>query len=322
MKLSIALVLGLSLGLGLCMNATGQTVQVPGYSIAQTYPIPTGVGEPVSSLFLDPNGVNYYIISNSEQNDAELRQGTLTRDGNGAIVSFSPTTQVMAFAGLDAGNSKAPGSDTLFFTLADPDSGDLYLLQRNAAAATTSTLIDLTASAGGLGFIPSDAPAFANDLLIGLYNTDVVRRYTLSPDANDFFTVTFAGLFADLSSLVQGLGDVDFLTHGPLAGNMVVAAWDSAGLYVVPIDPNTGLPVGGANNPSVIPFVTGIGDGIDSGPWGLEIDPITGDLFAINWDSDALGTDVIIRIHAIPEPASLSVATLGSLALLKRRRPR
>ena len=92
---------------------------------------------------------------------------------------------------------------------------------------------------------------------------------------------------------------------------MLVAAFVNssvADLYHFPIDPVTGLPAEGTT-PTPVAFVN---NGNDSA-WGVATDPITGNIWLIEWD----GTDSdLFQIGAIPPPVGVPTAGFWSSTVL------
>lgn len=303
-------------------------VHGPGYVHINSFAPPEGVVVPMGSTQPLADGSGYQIISDSEQIDSQVLSGTVVRDGNGDIVSFGPASTLdFSFEYLDMGLKHHPDNGTLFITVsADDDRMDLY--QRTAGGTVLVQAISATNAYGNAAFVPAGLPN-AGTLLISEYSDDLgetratrIVSYDLMPNGDGTFTVSNRQLYADLANVLifgadgYGAGGIVFLTEGPRAGDLVVADWDGGAVHVIDIDPATGLPVGGPDNPSAQVFIS---DLAESGPWGLNIDPVSNNLIITEWISDDDGGQ-IHQIGEIPEPATCALVMAGLAAIARRRR--
>lgn len=151
--------------------------------------------------------------------------------------------------------------------------GDHQVGQNNPVtmASYSAYLPSSFSSTGGLTFVPSGYPN-AGALLVSSYSQGDIYSMPLIPAGNGFFNLGTATLYANMP--FAGTEGIKFVTSGPLAGHLLVANYGYGTLDAVPINASTGLPVGGAATPTVIPLVSNL-VGIE----GLDIDPVTGDLF-------------------------------------------
>jgi hypothetical protein len=169
----------------------------------------------------------------------------------------------------------------------------------------TITLFQADAGAlsfGGLVFMPSGLSALNGiDLLVGDWFNGVTNSYSLTDNGDGTFTPVFIEGKSPYSNTVGvsfTTGDQHFVPSGDFANDLMFTNWsgsDALGgtIGIIDIDPDTGFPVTGAD---IIPFASGFG----FGPWGLEFDPITNDLFVSNWDGEP--SNGIIQISGFPAP--------------------
>ena len=281
----------------------------PGYEVRGIYGSPAGVGDPLGGLYIEADGSTFWIMSDSEDIDANARTGVVSRGIDGHINGFGSTTMQWASPYADLGFIRHPDTDTQFYSAwIDPD---LTIEQRASGSIFFTTPITEQTYAG-LEFLTTPS---GTDLLVSLYDINEIWRYSLTPNvgpsAAGTFSLTFEEVWADLSGTGWGIGDLAWMTAGPLAGQLAVAAWDSDEVHTLAVDPTTGAYLGGSNL---------LGSGFKqpgAGAWGMAVDPETGDLFVTAWDVAGGGT---ITQISIPEPASLALIALGTLTLAARRR--
>jgi hypothetical protein len=196
--------------------------------------------------------------------------GTSRITGLSAGTAFAPTPNADSGLELNGG--------LLFFSRY----GDHQVGQYNPVTMTSyaASLPSSFASTGGLTFIPAGYPN-AGTLLVSSYSHGDIYSMPLVPAGNGFFNVGTATLYANMP--FAGTEGIKFVTSGPLAGHLLVANYSYGRLDAVSINASTGLPVGGAASPTVIPVVTQM-------PYieGLGIDPVTGDLFISSYGAGTL----------------------------------
>jgi len=295
------------LGAGMTAQAVPMTHHA-GYEVRNVYGSPAGVGDPLGGLYIEANGSTFWIMSDSEDLDANARTGVVSRDVEGHINGFGGTTMQWAHQYADLGMIRHPDTNTQFYTAwVDPN---LTIEQRAAGSFFFTTPIAGQTYAG-LEFLTTSG---GTDLLVSLYDINEIWRYSLTPNTGPSsagtFSLTFEGVWADLSGSGWGVGDLAWMTAGPLAGQLAVAGWDSDEVHTLPVDPVTGDYAGGSSL---------LGSGFKepgAGAWGMAIDPETGDLFVTAWDFDGGGT---ITQISLPEPTSLAVMGLVGLMMVRRR---
>ena len=156
-----------------------------------------------------------------------------------------------------------------------------------------------------LAFIPTGP--HASDLLVAGYGTGLIRRFSLTPDGDGFFDLTFEGIAGELGESA-GLGDIEFVRSGPFAGNVIVARYSEDYVSLHAFD---------ANLAEVSETPKRLTEDIDA-VWGLEIDPVTQDIFISSYD--AAQEDP--ALFQVPEPsahAAFAAALLALTALRARR---
>jgi len=222
-----------------------------------------------------------------------LMVGSAT-SGGAAAYSYTPVR--------DPGTSRITGlsAGTVFAPTPSADSGlelngglvfySKYLLHQvgqynpMTGASYATGLPTSFASTGGLTFVPAGYPN-AGTLLVSSYSQGDIYSMPLVPAGNGFFDLGTATLWANMP--FAGTEGIRFVTSGPLAGHLLVANYSYGTLDAVPVNPATGLPVGGAASPVVQTVVTNL-----SGIEGIGIDPLTGDLFISSYL-----TGILYRVH-------------------------
>ena len=168
---------------------------------------------------------------------------------------------------------------------------------------------------GGLAVVPDLYPNAGNFLSSSYYDGQIFL-HSVSDDDDGTYTIGDGTLCADYG-VTYSVGDMEYVTSGPLANTLIFADWNDAANHTVhyySIDPATGLPVGGTTATPQL-FVSGYDDA-----WGLSIDPVTDNIWVINYGDDTL---LQITATAVPEPSSIAMFGIGALGLLgysRRRR--
>lgn len=308
-------------------NALGQlTVDEPEYQVFNTFDIPPNLTSSLGTILFSADGNTVWILDESEDSDSSIWTATVTRDAQGNVTAFGAFSEVFEYDYMDTGLEFGPSSDTMFFYVYDGGIG-----QRLANGTVEVTAVSpYDDSYGGVAFIPGSYPN-GGSILHASYDDGQVYIHAATPDGDGSFTVNGTGtLYADFSVSIgtSTLGDIIVITNGPLAGNVMMAIYDLSGMTLAyfPIGAD-GLPVGGTT-PTPQTFASG-----DLGTWGVAFDPVTGNIWAVDYDSSDV--DALYQISGpalsptgplVPVPtltgislALLSLMLLGVVALRRRR---
>jgi hypothetical protein len=306
-----------SILLGIITTSNAATITVPtGFKVENQFVLPTGIPTPLGDVVFSADGNTLYILGASESADSGVWSVPVTRDPvSRRVISLGSATLFFSFSpnpgSIDTSLEFHPsGNGTLFFRTNDVDpvtfmpvAGGGDIGQRTSDG--TITLFrpnDSTKSWGGLAFMPSELSALNGiDLLVGDWYRGITDGYSLTDNGDGIFTpVLIEGAIHYSNSGVDSVtGDQHFVPSGDFANDMMFA--DSEGtIGIIDIDPNTGFPVTGA----IIPFASGF-----AGPWGLEFDPITNDLFVSNWGGEP--SNGITQISGFPAPVPEPIKSIN-----------
>ncbi len=298
--------------------------------------IPTTVGDVVFSA----DGNTLYILIGQESAESAVWSVPVTRDPvSGRVMELGTATLFFSFS-PDPGNPNPgsidtslefhpSGNGTLFFRTNDVDPwtflpvvGGENVGQRTSDG-TTITLFTADGAGpwGGLAFVPSGLPN-AGDLLVGNSSRGEMNLHSLKDNGDGTFEPEFQEPYTNtigvsVKSFVTG--DLHFIPSGSFANDLMFAnhigtTFNDGTIDIIYIDPSTGFPVLETDpnsvppnklRPVIIPFASGFGR---AGPWGLEFDPITNDLFVSTWEGNT--PNKIIQISgfpAPPEPSTISI---------------
>lgn len=250
------------------------------YHIVGEYGLPVGLAGAVGDMMFSSDGETVYFLDESEEYTAKVRSAPVLRDGGNNVTGFGTMTWVLAEPWMDTGLELAPGSSTIFFRGWDPDVAGIGQ-RRSDGSVEYKQINNYTGDNGGLAFVP---PVYSNagSLLSASYDDATIFMHAVSDDGDGTFTVANGSLVADFSALglTAGIGDIEFLTSGPLADTLLVAFYNHSGESVsfIELDPSTGLPAGGTT-PTPLPFLSGTDK-----TWGLAVDPLTGYIWVTTYD--------------------------------------
>ncbi|MDP7114049.1 MAG: putative metal-binding motif-containing protein, partial [Myxococcota bacterium] len=270
---------------------SGVSLDVPGY---------------LGALMFSEDGDVLYVVGDSETTDHALYAVPVTRDPvTGQVTDLGPAEDVTVVfegsvdvRGLDAGLEVGP-EGTWFYTYF-PDN---QLGERPGGPGGAESIYDLATagvpdSVAGLTFSPHvDDPATGYGLAqVSCWNSTELFNLPLTPLGGGLYEPGVAELFAMLPA--GSTGAMQYVPFGPMAGDLVHADWGIGEVRILDIDPDsglaidadTGVPTLGTTNPVDSEFAADM----DTGPWGLEFDPLTGDLFIATWNGDP--EDTIIHI--------------------------
>lgn len=333
----LRLVIGVAAVAGGASSAMALSVVDPNYQLVNIINPPDDTTLPLGDLLFSSDGGAARYIHFSEASTSQIRSMSVTRAPGGVVTGFGAPLLDFTHAFADTGMEIIPGDTTLLFTQSRNPGFDnsASVVQRRTSDNTTFTMqMSATANFSGATFAPASSPLGSTTLLLGLYNEQRIIHRTLDDagqgGAGDgFYALTGGGVFLDLTAFVLNPGelaiqpgDMQFITSGPYAGDLLLADYDNYRVLILDIDPMTGLPAGGVSNPSFqvlldmsdenpIPY-----SDYDATPWGLEIDPVNGNIFVVGFD-----TPRFIQIGlSIPEPSSLALLGLAGLAVAGRKR--
>lgn len=257
---------------GLSIPAQAQQVDVFGFGVFNTVPKPAEVPISVGDLVFSDDGGTALFIGGSEYADGGVWSAPVNRDAHGDVTSFGTATELFPYPNIDSGLERYPGSSTFFFTVYD-----VGIAQRTLFGAVETKLIS-EGFMGGLAVIP---PTYPNSpgLIVGDCDGERILRYTVADDGDGTYTLGDGELFASMSE--DGAtdfcpGDVEYILTGRLAGSVLVAAYTANTVYIVPIDPATGQPIGG-DSPVLSRFAS------LNEIWGLGLDPVTHNIWLVGW---------------------------------------
>ena len=265
------------------ISASAQlVVEHPQYAIVGQFGLPAGLTESLGDMMFSSDGSTVYFIDQSESSVSAVWTAPVMRDGGGNVTGFGAMTQLFAEPDMDTGLEFAPGSSTLFFRGYDPD--EPAIGQRQSGGTIEYKRINnYDGTYGGLAFFPSNY-SNAGDLVSTSYDDAIIYMHAVSDDGDGTFTVADGTLYADFSGLglTQGMGDLEFVRSGPLAGTLLIAFYDHTdeSLSYIDLNATTGLPAGGTT-PTPVPFLSGTTEA-----WGIAIDPSTGNIWLTIWSPD------------------------------------
>lgn len=249
------------------------------FELINEFDAPAELTAAFGDLLFSADGNLAYIIDQSEDSPSAVWMASVARDDAGNVSGFDTFTQVFADVGIDTGLSFGPGTDT--FVYRTEVNGITQRLNDGTIEGRPITNYD--PSFGGLTFVP-EAFSTGGDIVSVSYNEGVLYQHPTAPDGDGSFTINDPTTFADFSGSIgtSTIGDVAYVTSGPLAGTMMITAYnnsDTADIYHFPIDSATGLPAEGLT-PTPVPFV----NNGDNEAWGVATDPVTGNIWLIEFD--------------------------------------
>lgn len=294
----------------LSAQVSALTIEVPGYQVINEFNLPPNLSEPLGDLLFSNDGVTAYIINNSERPGAGIWSAPVIRNSTGNVTGFGAFSLLFTDEEADTGLTFGPGTDTFFYRVQD-----IGIAQRFSNGTIEDRPINnYDDEFGGLAFVPDLYPN-AGDLLSIDYRNGQIWRHEVTADGDGSFTIADASLVASglpTSTGSTGAGDLEFITTGPLAGSLLLTNYGTPSLNVafISLDAN-GNPADGPN-PTLVPFAT------DSAAeaWGLAVDPITSNIWVINFNEDSNGFFLsqigAISVRNIPvnQPMAMLIALL------------
>lgn len=314
MRLSRHAFLGLSLLLA-SFPARPLVLDLPGFVEINQFALPSGVPAPLGDVLFSADGSTLFILGASEAPTSGVWKVPVTRDAAGNVVSLGAATSVFTSDSppLDTSLELRPGTtDTFFFRGVDGQVG-----QRRPDGTIDAVAVPGATFFGGAAFVPGSLPG-AGDLLVSNWDTGVIQSMSFTVEADGSFSIGAPAFYSNTQT--GAAGDIHFVPAGPFGAfvdDLMFTDWDNGIIGIVDIDPATGAPAGGGASPTITQFAHDLG----VGPWGLEFDPVSGNLFIANWNGSPSNSFIQIGV-AVPAPATLSLMTMAMLALLAFRRNR
>jgi hypothetical protein len=275
------------IGLILSYNAHSQLTDLAANSaILNQFDDPAGVAVAYGDLLFSDDGDLVYMIVDSEELTGNVMTASVNRSPNGNVIGFGAFTELFSAENIDTGLTFAPNSDSLFF-----HQFNIGIGQRDAVNnQEVYTIVNYDDDYGGLAFIPQQY-SNGGKLLKADYVNNQLWMHDVTDDGDGTFTLSAATLISNLNA--AAIGDIEYITAGPLANHIMVAdyTFDSAdpfnepAIFTIAVDTVTGLPVA---DPVSMPFARGVNEA-----WGLSFDPITGNLWLIDFGTRVL-TQIII----------------------------
>ncbi|MCH7914280.1 MAG: DUF1735 domain-containing protein [Deltaproteobacteria bacterium] len=265
------------------------TLHVPGFSWVNQFSLPAGIPSDLGDVLFSSDGNTLFILGGSESFDSGVWSVPVTRDASGAVVGLGTATLLFLSESMDTGLEFKPGTGTLFFR------NDLASVvgERRTDGTIAFFPAEGSTSFGGLAFVPDPLPN-AGDMLLGDWDTGEINIHSLTDNGDGFFTPGPKVFYSN--SELGATGDLQFIPTGTFANDLMFTNFSNGTVSIIDIDPITGLPVGGGSTPSITLFASGLG----SGPWGLDFDPITGNLFIANFGGNP--PNGIVQISGFPPP--------------------
>ncbi|MFK8013798.1 MAG: hypothetical protein AB8B80_17295 [Marinicellaceae bacterium] len=258
------------IGLIYNLNANSQLTNLAhGSKVFNTFITPGNPGSPYGDILFSRDGNDIYMIENTEFATSFVSKAEVTRDIQGNVIAMGEFVTVFSTPFIDTGLTYAPNSDTLFY----------YITNAGVTHRTSKGLQEVYVDSnynddyGGLAFIPEKYSNGGQLLKVDFVNGEI-WKHQVSDDGDETYTLSPATL---VSSLVEmELGDIEYITQGPLSDHLIIANYidETFSLFTIPVNSQTGLP---EENPVMTPFASTLG-----GNWGLAIDPITNNLWVVN----------------------------------------
>ena len=258
-----------------------------------------GIPQSLGGLLFSQDGAILYAVGASESPASALYAIPVTRHPTtNEVTALGPLAAVTKIfdgdsgtpsSGLTAGLGFGP-EGTLFSVYWDKN----VLAQRPGGVGGTETQFDM----GALG-VPSATtglmfsahtidPSTAFGMLQMIANAPEIYNVPLTPAGGGLFTPGAVSHFVTL--LRDGVGAIQYVPSGSFAGDVMYVSWTVGEVRVLDVDPATGLPIDAGTMLPMLgtsnPVDTGFASDLGNGPWGLDFDPLTGELFVGTWQGN------------------------------------
>ena len=306
LSLAVLLVAGVGVLSGsTTISAQAVVIHLPGFAVVNQLDVPAGIPEAFGDILFSIDGSSILIIGDSEEETSGVWSAPVVRDASGTVLGFGAASLLFSYPLMDTSLGYLPGTDTLFFSVCcegDDGRGQALGQRRSDGSIVTFPIVAAGSTCcTGIGFAPDSLPN-AGDMLAGIYFASFIDRYSMIDNLDGTFTPVFEELYALLPSAGCSPGDLEFVPTGPFADDVIFTDFCGSSfpgngeVWILDVDSTSGLPAGGATTPSNTLFASGFL--LPHRPWGLEFDPITGNLFVVGWDREPL--DAITQISGFP----------------------
>lgn len=274
---------------------SAQIILPPGFFVSSvTSAVTLGVPGPLGGIEFSASGSTLYVSGNANGGSGAVYALPVIRQPvTNLIIGFGPAVLFGSAPFIDGGLQIGP-SGTMFFTTFPTNS-----LGQIVGGTTTSFPLPSPGSTGGMTFVPAGLPN-AGDLIISSYGSPGFYTVGLTPNGVGIYAPTSSTLFATVPSGNEG---IRFVPSGPNQGDIIFVNYSLGNVSIMDINPATGQPVGGASNPTIATFASGIG-----GAEGFAFDPLTNEFFVSTY-----GANTLLQIGGFPAPQiplSISASTV------------
>lgn len=150
-KMIISFLLGVGLSFGIVAPAFAINLDIPGFSVVNTFSLPAGVPAPLGDVTFSADGNTLLILGGSEGSNGGIWAVPVTRDTTGTVTALGAATQLFAHPFMDTSYEQKPGTDTFFFRRPNG-------VGERRPDGTIVTFNTGAAFFGGLAFIPEPLP--------------------------------------------------------------------------------------------------------------------------------------------------------------------